>query len=234
MSQTSPPAHRDVEIIEAAKGFERFLRMDVIRFRHRRFSGEWSMPQTPALPAILRRLGRKRFSILCPRQFYLGDRRARRAHRGRRHPRRGQDPVRTRNHARRWRHPRTATPSSPSTGSYATATNSASCGGGCEGRASPSPRPHCPRAESGEAMRANCATHRALQPTTTGGGKSSGAPGSAVGADLTVAAVRHQAAPRFNNRGTPDAPTCLMEQPGRGWVGWVGGNLIALGLSLLR
>ncbi len=46
MSQTSPPAHPDVEIIEAAKGFERFLRMDVIRFRHRRFSGEWSTPQT--------------------------------------------------------------------------------------------------------------------------------------------------------------------------------------------
>jgi ADP-ribose pyrophosphatase len=46
MSETSPPAHPDIEIIEAAKSFQRFLRMDVIRFRHRRFSGEWSMPQT--------------------------------------------------------------------------------------------------------------------------------------------------------------------------------------------
>jgi len=46
MSETRPPAHPDVEIIEATKGFERFLRMDVIRFRHRRFSGEWSTPQT--------------------------------------------------------------------------------------------------------------------------------------------------------------------------------------------
>jgi ADP-ribose pyrophosphatase len=37
-----PPAHPDVEIVEAAKAFERFLRMDVFRFRHRLFSGEWS------------------------------------------------------------------------------------------------------------------------------------------------------------------------------------------------
>lgn len=45
---TAPPAgapsHPDVEIIEASTGFERFLRMEVIRFRHRRFSGEWSAP----------------------------------------------------------------------------------------------------------------------------------------------------------------------------------------------
>jgi len=46
MSQTSRLAHPDVEIMEAVKGFKRFLRMDVIRFRHRRFSGEWSTPQT--------------------------------------------------------------------------------------------------------------------------------------------------------------------------------------------
>jgi ADP-ribose diphosphatase len=46
MSETSLPAHPDVEIIDATKGFERFLRMDVIRFRHRRFSGKWSAPQT--------------------------------------------------------------------------------------------------------------------------------------------------------------------------------------------
>ena len=41
-----PPSHPDVEIIEAATAFERFLRIDVIRFRHRRFSGEWSAPLT--------------------------------------------------------------------------------------------------------------------------------------------------------------------------------------------
>lgn len=41
-----PPSHPDVEIIEAATAFERFLRMDVVRFRHRRFSGEWSEPLT--------------------------------------------------------------------------------------------------------------------------------------------------------------------------------------------
>jgi ADP-ribose pyrophosphatase len=36
------PAHPDVEIVEATKAFERFLRVDVFRFRHRLFSGEWS------------------------------------------------------------------------------------------------------------------------------------------------------------------------------------------------
>jgi ADP-ribose pyrophosphatase len=34
--------HPDIEIIEATKGFERFLRVDVFRIRHRLFSGEWS------------------------------------------------------------------------------------------------------------------------------------------------------------------------------------------------
>ncbi|HEV7996314.1 MAG TPA: NUDIX domain-containing protein [Stellaceae bacterium] len=43
---SDPPGHPDVEIIEAATAFERFLRMDVVRFRHRRFSGEWSQPLT--------------------------------------------------------------------------------------------------------------------------------------------------------------------------------------------
>ena len=38
----APPAHPDVEIVEATKAFERFLRVDVFRFRHRLFSGEWS------------------------------------------------------------------------------------------------------------------------------------------------------------------------------------------------
>jgi ADP-ribose diphosphatase len=36
------PTHPDVEIAEAPTAFERFLRVDVLRFRHRLFSGEWS------------------------------------------------------------------------------------------------------------------------------------------------------------------------------------------------
>ena len=35
-------AHRDVEIVDATKIFERYLRIDTFRFRHRLFSGEWS------------------------------------------------------------------------------------------------------------------------------------------------------------------------------------------------
>ncbi len=49
MSEPAPPAtpvHPDIEIIAASIGFERFLRMEVIRFRHRLFSGEWSGPYT--------------------------------------------------------------------------------------------------------------------------------------------------------------------------------------------
>ena len=38
----APPAHPDIEIVDATKAFERFLRVDVFRFRHRLFSGEWS------------------------------------------------------------------------------------------------------------------------------------------------------------------------------------------------
>lgn len=38
--------HPDVEIIEATMPFERFLRIDTIRFRHRLFSGEWSAAHT--------------------------------------------------------------------------------------------------------------------------------------------------------------------------------------------
>ena len=37
-----PPAHPDVEIVEATNAFERFLRVEVFRFRHRLFSGERS------------------------------------------------------------------------------------------------------------------------------------------------------------------------------------------------
>jgi ADP-ribose pyrophosphatase len=38
--------HRDVEIIEATTPFQRFLRIDTVRFRYRLFSGEWSAPHT--------------------------------------------------------------------------------------------------------------------------------------------------------------------------------------------
>lgn len=36
------PAHPDVEIAETVTAFARFLRVDVVRFRHRLFSGGWS------------------------------------------------------------------------------------------------------------------------------------------------------------------------------------------------
>jgi ADP-ribose pyrophosphatase len=39
-------AHAGVEIIEASTPFERFLRVDTVRFRHRLFSGEWSAVHT--------------------------------------------------------------------------------------------------------------------------------------------------------------------------------------------
>ena len=42
----SPPAHPDVEIVEAIKAFERFLRIDVFRYRHRLYSGDWSPVRT--------------------------------------------------------------------------------------------------------------------------------------------------------------------------------------------
>src|SRR5262252_8087085 len=44
MTETSPAdvAHPDVTISNAEIAFERFLRVDVFRFRHRLFSGEWS------------------------------------------------------------------------------------------------------------------------------------------------------------------------------------------------
>lgn len=37
-----PSGHPDVEIVEATTPFKRFLRIDVFRFRHRLFAGEWS------------------------------------------------------------------------------------------------------------------------------------------------------------------------------------------------
>jgi ADP-ribose pyrophosphatase len=42
VSGTDRSAYPGVEIIEAQTVFERFLRMDVFRFRHRLFCGEWS------------------------------------------------------------------------------------------------------------------------------------------------------------------------------------------------
>ncbi len=42
----TPQMHPDVEIVEATTPFERFLRVDVFRFRHRLFSGEWSAMRT--------------------------------------------------------------------------------------------------------------------------------------------------------------------------------------------
>jgi ADP-ribose pyrophosphatase len=39
----APPTHLDAEILEATTAFKRFLRIDVFRFRHRLFSGEWSV-----------------------------------------------------------------------------------------------------------------------------------------------------------------------------------------------
>jgi ADP-ribose diphosphatase len=38
--------HPGVEIVEASTAFKRFLRVDVFRFRHRLFSGEWSVPRS--------------------------------------------------------------------------------------------------------------------------------------------------------------------------------------------
>jgi ADP-ribose diphosphatase len=40
------PAHSDIEIIEATEAFKRFLRMEVFRYRHRLYSGEWSPVRT--------------------------------------------------------------------------------------------------------------------------------------------------------------------------------------------
>jgi ADP-ribose pyrophosphatase len=38
----APPSHPDCEIVEEIEAFAHFLRVDVFRFRHRLFSGEWS------------------------------------------------------------------------------------------------------------------------------------------------------------------------------------------------
>jgi ADP-ribose pyrophosphatase len=36
------PSHPDLDIISAETGFDRHLRVDIVRFRHRLFSGQWS------------------------------------------------------------------------------------------------------------------------------------------------------------------------------------------------
>jgi ADP-ribose pyrophosphatase len=36
------PSHPDLRVVAHEIGFQRFLRLDVVRFRHRLFSGEWS------------------------------------------------------------------------------------------------------------------------------------------------------------------------------------------------
>lgn len=41
-----PPSHPDVEIIEDKTEFDRFLRLDVVRYRHRLYSGRWSPART--------------------------------------------------------------------------------------------------------------------------------------------------------------------------------------------
>ncbi|HEY3910270.1 MAG TPA: NUDIX domain-containing protein [Stellaceae bacterium] len=46
MTEPARPGHPDIEIISASTAFERFLRMEVICFRHRLFGGEWSAPVT--------------------------------------------------------------------------------------------------------------------------------------------------------------------------------------------
>ncbi|HEX3860704.1 MAG TPA: NUDIX domain-containing protein [Stellaceae bacterium] len=38
----APPTHPDLDIIASDIGFDRHLRVDVVRFRHRRFAGGWS------------------------------------------------------------------------------------------------------------------------------------------------------------------------------------------------
>src|SRR5712691_9145336 len=39
---SAPPAHPDLAVVKAETGFSRFLQLDVVHFRHRLFSGEWS------------------------------------------------------------------------------------------------------------------------------------------------------------------------------------------------
>lgn len=41
----APPAHPDIAIDTVETGFQRFLRLDVVHFRHRLFSGKWSGPR---------------------------------------------------------------------------------------------------------------------------------------------------------------------------------------------
>jgi ADP-ribose pyrophosphatase len=45
VSDLAPPAHPDVDIVRAETAFKGFLQLDVFRFRHRQFGGEWSGPR---------------------------------------------------------------------------------------------------------------------------------------------------------------------------------------------
>ena len=40
--QSDIPGHPDLHVVSHEVAFKRHLRLDVIRFRHRMFSGEWS------------------------------------------------------------------------------------------------------------------------------------------------------------------------------------------------
>ena len=42
----APPVHPDLQIVDTRIGFERHLRVDVVRFRHRLFDGGWSGERT--------------------------------------------------------------------------------------------------------------------------------------------------------------------------------------------
>jgi ADP-ribose pyrophosphatase len=75
MTET-PPTHPDVEIVETRKVFERFLRMDIVRFRHRLFSGSWStlrsydvLRRGPAVAIVLYDPDRE--SVVLVEQFRL-------------------------------------------------------------------------------------------------------------------------------------------------------------------
>lgn len=46
MAETPIPSHPDLDIVETTTAFERHLRVDVVRFRHRRFAGGWSGERT--------------------------------------------------------------------------------------------------------------------------------------------------------------------------------------------
>jgi ADP-ribose pyrophosphatase len=77
MSEPPRPTHPDVEIAQTEIGFEGFLRLDVVRFRHRRFDGEWSTPRRhellrvgPAVAVVL--YDPERDAVVLVEQMRLG------------------------------------------------------------------------------------------------------------------------------------------------------------------